>query len=221
MNENAQFIPIDPESLERKITYRYFSLLEPAGNALMTDVNISDTLHVLEPENIEFFPAFLWLITKHINSQRDFKMAKKDEQLGYFDVLTPIYPHAGKTGAESLIWTPYSDDFKTFYQSYQKDKEKFEAHPEAFTKDISIVPENTFGIYCVPQIPYDYTPIRVFEERTDYFPLVRIAKPLKKYGVLMLPVSITCHHTTTIESQLKEFLENSRDDLYHFQDFLG
>ena len=45
----------------------------------------------LKKAELKFFPAYLWLVTKVLNEQQEFRIADQDGQIGYYDSLTPLY----------------------------------------------------------------------------------------------------------------------------------
>lgn len=45
----------------------------------------------LKERKKKFFPTYLWLVTKCVNKQIEFRVAYKEEKLGYYDTLTPLY----------------------------------------------------------------------------------------------------------------------------------
>ena len=114
----TDFTPIDIQTWPRGEMFYYFSQMAPTGYSLTVDIDITHLLQTVKSRDIKFFPAYLWLITKNLNRQIEFKVAVKDGQLGYYDSLTPLYAHFHNDDKTfSLMWTEYSDDFKTFYNA--------------------------------------------------------------------------------------------------------
>ena len=55
--------------------------------------------------------------------QIEFKVAEKDGQLGYYDILTPLYAAFHDDDKTfSLMWTEYHEDFTVFYQNYMQNQ---------------------------------------------------------------------------------------------------
>lgn len=72
------------------------------------------------------FPVYLWLVTKNLNKQTEFKIGEKDGVLGYFDTLTPIYASFHDDDKTfSFMWTEYNGDFGEFYRNYIENQRSF------------------------------------------------------------------------------------------------
>lgn len=60
---------------------------------------------ILKAAGIWFFPAYLWLTTKILNQQPEFKLVETDGQLGYYDTLPPLYASFHEDDKTfSLMW---------------------------------------------------------------------------------------------------------------------
>lgn len=55
--------------------------MAPTGYSLTVDLDITEMLHTLKLADIKFFPAYLWLVTKTLNFQTEFKIAKRTGSL--------------------------------------------------------------------------------------------------------------------------------------------
>lgn len=61
----------------------------------------------------------MWLVTKNLNSQTEFKLAESEGRLGFYDTLTPLYAHFHDDDKTfSLMWTEYSHDYMDFCGRY-------------------------------------------------------------------------------------------------------
>ena len=66
----------------------------------------------MEDKKLKFFPAYLYVVTKSLNKQIEFKIAKENGVLDYYDTLTPLYATFHDDDKTfSLMWCEYSDDF--------------------------------------------------------------------------------------------------------------
>ncbi|MGN0608853.1 MAG: CatA-like O-acetyltransferase [Oscillospiraceae bacterium] len=79
-----QFIPIDLQSWPRGQMFWYFSKMAPTGYSLTVNMNVRKLKSCTESSGIKFFPAYLWLVTKNLNKQVEFKVAEQDGVLGFF-----------------------------------------------------------------------------------------------------------------------------------------
>lgn len=87
----ASFHPIDLQTWPRGQIFYYFSKMVPTGYSLTVELHITVMKDALKDHKFKFFPAYLWLATTMFNRQIKFKVSVKDEVLGYWDTLTPLY----------------------------------------------------------------------------------------------------------------------------------
>ena len=85
------FTPIDLQTWPRGQMFYYFSQMAPAGYSMTVQVDVTALRKTLKEAGRKFFPAYLWLVTKNLNRQTEFKVAEKDGALGFYDSLTPLY----------------------------------------------------------------------------------------------------------------------------------
>lgn len=88
-----KFQPIDLRTLPRGEMFYYFSKMAPTGYSLTVSMDVTKLRQTLKEAGLKFFPAYLWLITKNLNQQMEFKMAIQEETLGYFNSLPPLLRH--------------------------------------------------------------------------------------------------------------------------------
>ena len=74
--------PLDLETWPRREIFYYFSKMAPTGYFLTVNLDVTEMLAALRSENLKFFPAYLWLVTRTLNQQAEFKVAEKDGQVG-------------------------------------------------------------------------------------------------------------------------------------------
>lgn len=86
-----KFSPVDYTVWPRKEQFYYFSKMAPTSYSLTVDMDVTDLTAALKKTGKKFFPAYLWLVTKCLNKQPEFKTAYKDGILGFYDTLTPLY----------------------------------------------------------------------------------------------------------------------------------
>ena len=216
-----KFTLIDTEKWDRREVFWYFSQMAPTGYSLTVDVDITSMYKTLKNAGIPFYPAYLWLITKTLCQQPEFKTALKDGKIGYFDTLTPMYAvFHDDNKTFSLMWTEYSTDFKTFYQSYLLDKEKYSHNYGILSKKDQLPPENAYTVSCLPWVNFKHFAVHTYENKPYYFPSVESGKFYEKEGRLLMPLSLTCHHATTDGWHINQFLESLQKYADSFEIFL-
>ena len=106
------FTPIEFSNWPRREMFYYFSKMAPTGYSLTVTVDVTKLRKTVKAAGMKFFPAYLWLVTRCLNEQPEFKCAIKDGQLGYFDTLPPLYATMHpETHTISLMWTEYCASF--------------------------------------------------------------------------------------------------------------
>lgn len=120
------FTPITLNTWPRREIFYFFSQMAPTGYSLTVSLDVTELYHTVKNAGFKFFPAYLWLVTKNLNEQVEFKCAVQDGQLGYFDVLTPLYATIHPDDHTlSLMWTEYCDAFPQFHERYVENQTRF------------------------------------------------------------------------------------------------
>ena len=91
MKKEIQFTLIDLQTWPRGSVFYYFSHMAPTGYSITVDMDVTKMRADLKKAGLKFFPAYLWLVTKVLNEQQEFRIADQDGQIGYYDSLTPLY----------------------------------------------------------------------------------------------------------------------------------
>ena len=76
------FTPFDPEHWPRREVFHYFSALAPTGYSLTVQLDVTAMRRALRARNRRFYPAYLWLVTRNLNRQREMKTAVLDGRPG-------------------------------------------------------------------------------------------------------------------------------------------
>ena len=110
-----EFTPIDLHTWPRAQMFTYFAKMAPTGYSLTVDVDVTAMRATLKAAGLRFFPAYLWLTTRCLCEQTEFRLAEREGQLGYYDTLTPLYATFHEDDHTfSLMWTPYDADSARF-----------------------------------------------------------------------------------------------------------
>lgn len=120
------FTPLDLRTWPRGQMFYYFSKMAPTGYSMTVELDVTELRAAAKRNGIKFFPAYLWLVTKNLNKQVEFRVAEKDGVLGYYDTLTPLCASFHEDDHTfSLMWTEYSDSFPEFYRAYLENQQRF------------------------------------------------------------------------------------------------
>ncbi|MFQ7550556.1 MAG: CatA-like O-acetyltransferase [Blautia marasmi] len=117
------FYTIDYENWERKEIFERF-----AGYTynLTAEADVTDFLEAIHEKGYKFYPSICWCIANTVNSDVDFRYAKVDGAIGYYERLNPCYTlmRKGEGHLFTHMVTDFDKDFDSFYKAFLEDKEK-------------------------------------------------------------------------------------------------
>lgn len=210
------FTPLDMASYPRREVFMYFSKMAPTGYSLTVNMDVTRLRRATREQGIKFFPVYLWLVTKNLNSQTEFKLAEVDGQLGYYDTLTPLYAHFHDDDKTfSLIWTEFSEDFKDFYSRYLENGRLYGERHGVLGRP-GLPPPNAYTVSCIPWVKFEHFAVHSYENKPYYFPSVEAGKIFCRGDKELLPLSVTCHHAATDGYHISRFLEELQRDMDSF-----
>ena len=213
-----KFTPIDLQNWPRQQMFYYFSKMAPTGYSITTNIDITQLSRIVKETELKFFPVYLWLVTKNLNLQTEFKIAEKDGVLGSYDTLTPLYASFHEDDHTfSLMWTEYSDSFPQFYKAYIENQKHFGSVHGVLCQAQTPPPANAYTVSCIPWVEFTHFAVHSYENKPYYFPSVEAGKFFEKNNRIFMPLSITCHHATTDGYHVKCFLETLQDDMRNFE----
>lgn len=200
--------------------FYYFSKMAPTGYSLTVSLDVTSLYSTVKQAGLKFFPAYLWLVTKNLNEQTEFKCAVKDGKLGYFDTLTPLYAHFHPDDHTiSFMWTEYDALFPVFYREYIKNQDKFGSRHGVLARP-DTPPPNAYTVSCLPWVSFEHFAVHSYENKDYFFPSVEAGKFEEKEGRLIMPLSLTCHHAAADGYHIHLFLESLKKDMNSFEQYL-
>lgn len=207
------FTPINPQTWPRAQMFRYFSQIAPTGYSISVSVDVTAAREALKKAGKKFFPAYLWLVTRRLNEQPEFKTVVRDGQLGYYDSLTPLYASFHNDDKTfSLMWTPYEADFAAFHARYLENQRRFGQNHGVLAQPQTPPPENAYTVSCLPWVEFSHFAVHSYESKPYYFPSVEAGRFFARDGRTLMPLSLTCHHAATDGWHVRVFLDAlSRD----------
>ena len=219
-NREPTFTAIDLQNWKRGQIFYYFAKMAPTGYSLTVKLDITKMKAALDAAHLKFFPAYLWLVTKTLNLQQEFRIAEKDGQIGYYDYLTPLYASFHEDDKTfSLMWTEFHDDFPTFYDAYIRNQEQYGQNRGVLAQPDLLPPPNAYTVSCVPWISFQHFSVHSYENKSYFFPSVEAGKFTMENGRLMMPLSITCHHATTDGYHVNCFLQQLQMEADRFDQY--
>ncbi len=146
-----------------------------------------------------------------MNKQIEFKIAKENGVLGFYDTLTPLYATFHDDKTFFLMWCEYSDDFVTFYKSYITNQKKYGDLHGILSNGLP--PKNAYTVSTIPWVEFNHFAVHLFENKPYFFPYIEAGKIVKKEGKLIMPLSMTCHHATTDRYHIKCFIDSLNKEM--------
>lgn len=212
---NTEFHPIDFDNWDRKQYFYYFTQMLPTGYSLSIEVDITNTYNLVKTLNIKFFPVYLYVASKLISEQQEFRIAKIEEQLGCYEVLHPSYACFHQDDKTmSNMWTEYTPNFEDFYQNYLDDQKQYAGNHGILAKP-TVPPLNNFMIGMLPWTQFtSYSPIP-YVNSDYYFPVLQAGKFFERNSKKMMPLSISVHHAVADGYHVGLFLEKFQEYMYH------
>lgn len=216
-----EFTPIDLAVWPRGQMFYYFSKMAPTGYSLTVNMDVTALRKTLKAAQMKFFPAYLWLVTKNLNSQVEFKVAELEGTLGYYDTLTPLYAAFHEDDKTfSLMWTEYDESFSAFYHNYLANQEQYGGNHGVLAQPQTPPPANSYTVSCVPWIEFQHFSVHSDFSKPYYFPSVEAGKFCEQEGRTLMPLSLTCHHATTDGCHVQQFLAALQQDMDSFGQYL-
>lgn len=118
-----------------------------------------------------------------LSSQTAFKLASVDGQLGYYNVLTPLYAAFHDDDKTfSLMWTEYDDSFPAFHTAYLADQREYGSNHGILAKTGQLPPPNAYTVSCVPWVAFEHFAVHSYEDKPYYFPSVEAGKSFATCG---------------------------------------
>lgn len=211
-----EFTSIDINTWPRGQMFAYFSQMAPTGYSLTVELDVTALLCRLKAGNRKFFPTYLWLVTKCLNRQAEFKVAYREGQLGYYQTLTPLYAQFHEDDKTiSLMWTEFDESYDVFYQRYLENQQRYGKNHGVLCQPV-LPPDNAYTVSCVPWIPFKHFAVHTHDTKPYFFPSIEAGKIVEAEGRKRLPLSITCHHGTTDGYHVAKFLDELQDEMDHF-----
>ena len=222
MKKQPVFTPADVQNWPRGQVFCYFSKMAPTGYSLTVKVDVTKMKAALDRAKLKFFPAYIWLVTRTLNAQQEFRTAEKDGRVGFYNFLTPLYAHFHDDSKTfSLMWTEYDDDFTAFYAEYISNRGKYGSSHGVLSRTDLLPPPNAYTVSTVPWVNFEHFAVHSYDNKAYYFPSVEAGRFTEENGKLIMPLSITCHHAATDGWHIKLFLGQFQRDADSFEKFIG
>ena len=191
----ASYKVIDFETYYRKGVFRHFSEDCKCSTSMTARLDVTDLVAYSKKTNTKFYINFLYLLSKVFNSRDDYKMAYnwKTQELICHDVVNPThYVFHEDTETITLVYSEYSEDYKTFYANAMADVEKAKQTRE-YGLDMANHP-NWFDASYISWLSYDSLNVELPDGYLYFLPIVNWGRYREENGRLQMPVTVRLNH---------------------------
>jgi len=206
------FTKIDLVSWPRREHYaHYISAQGCCTYSVTVSIDITDLQTALKVRGLKTFPSHLWLFSRAVNEVPEFRMAlNREGNPGIFDQVNPRYNVFNKeTKTFGGIWTPYTSDFRTFYDACVRDMNIYRSK-QGFSL-MNDFPDNIFDFSCLPWVHFNSFNLNIYSPSpfTWLAPQITIGKFVPDaHSRLQLPLSVQVHHAVCDGYHVGLFVES-------------
>lgn len=187
------FTLINMDTYERKEHFYHYKNINNCSYSLTYSIDVTNLIEKCKKYNYKFYPTFIYIVSKSINSIKEFRMTLDDNgNLGFYDEVSASYLIFHKDDKTfSSAYTKYNSNFKIFYTNIIKDMEKYKD-----VKGFEVIksPKNTFPVSCLPWINYTGFNLNIPNEINFYAPIITWGQYIIKEDKLEMPITIQINH---------------------------
>lgn len=184
---------INRECWGRKEYFEHY-LQQQTTFSMTNEINITNLMKNLKEKNYKLYPAFIFMVTKIVNSHKEFRISFNSEgNLGYWTDICPLYTIFDKnTHTFSGVWSPYLGIFSEFHSQYENDVEKYNGMGRLFPK--TPIPDNNIPISMIPWSSFTAFNLNINNGGDYLLPIITGGKYSQVNDEFFLPVSLQMHH---------------------------
>jgi len=214
------FTPIDYENWDRKEIYEAF---DNYTYCVSVELDITNLRRYMKETGRKFYPLICWAITKTANEDMDYRIVKRNGQVGYFDKMHTSYTLLRNANPHLFthMVTEYDEDLDVYYERFLKDKALGEAEDRLYyyTKmrqdnvDVSIMPHTSFQAisYNMPASFYNKDP-----ENKRHTPFTTVGRFFERDGRTILPVATNFHHAVNDGYHVEKYFRKLQENINKF-----
>ncbi|MCL2108971.1 MAG: CatA-like O-acetyltransferase [Oscillospiraceae bacterium] len=174
---------------------------------ITADINIGSLRAFCKSENYRFYPTFIYIVTKVINSRDEFKMGHDEGgDLIIWDEVFPLYTvFDSESEMITRLVTPYAPDFQVFYEKIVSDMDRQKSNPGI---QVSHKERNVFDVSCLPWLHYKSCDLHVFDSGKYLAPFITWGKFEAQNGEYKMPLTMQIHHAVADGFHISRFFED-------------
>ena len=141
-----KFHKIDLQTWKRRECFEHYVSSIPCTYSLTVKLDITK----IREKNLRLYPTMLYCITKVVNRHPELRTAYNAQgELGIYEEMNPSYAIFHKESESfSLLWTEFTDDYRSFCTSYEKDLQTYGQGEGMIAKPH--MPENCIDVSMIP-----------------------------------------------------------------------
>lgn len=191
--------------------FQLYTKMIPTGFNICVDLDVTKMYGYFKEKGYKFAIGYRYIVMKLINEREYFRIAYKDGKLGYYNYLLPSYANFHEDDqTTSVMWVDWENSFKTFYQNYVEEEQKYKVVHGLVAKP-EMPPENGCMVGVLPWTSFtSYAPVP-YTSPTQFFPIIQAGKFKRLDEKILMPFSITVHHAVVDGYQVSEYLEKLQE----------
>lgn len=206
-----EFIKIDLEKWNRKEHWKHFNSSASCNFNVTDNIDVTELILFAKDNKIEFYPIYLFLISKSVNEIKELRMTLFEGELGYYSYSNPAYTAFNK---EKQIFyclvTEYNENFRTFLVNYYQDKQLYKNSIKLFPQ--KNIPQNIINISSIPWVNFSAFDIEL--KNNNYLqPIITNEKYSEVNNIFSMPLSIRVNHSATDAFHVGMFFETFRKNI--------
>lgn len=194
---------IDLNTWERGSLFKFYIDNMRIVMSLTADIDVAPLLAYARKNNLKFYSAMIWVVSRVINSHNEFKYAWSNEgDLIRWDYISPSYTVFNQEDESfTKFVTEYTDNLLDFCKRTVDDQRKNKCE-RAIIKD---QPQNFFDVSCLPWIRYKHFDVHIFDDGKFLAPVVTWGKYEAENNKVLMPLTMNIHHAVADGFHLSRF----------------
>ena len=203
------YTKVDIDKWSRGSLFQFYIEKMRIVMSLTVDINVAPLITYTKKNDLKFYPAMIWVVSKVINSHDEFKYSwDTDGNLIRWDSISPSYTVFNRDDeCFSKFVTEYMDDIFEFYQRTVDDQRKYQEERAI----IGNQPQNFFDVSCLPWVKYKHFDVHVFDEGKFLAPVLTWGKYEAQNGNALMPLTMNIHHAVADGFHLSRFFNEVQE----------
>ena len=203
------YTKVDIDEWSRGSLFQFYIEKMRIVMSLTVDINVALLITYTKKNDLKFYPAMIWVVSKVINSHDEFKYSwDTDGNLIRWDSISPSYTIFNRDDeCFSKFVTEYTDDIFEFYQRTVDDQRKYQEERAI----IGNQPQNFFDVSCLPWVKYKHFDVHVFDEGKFLAPVLTWGKYEAQNGNALMPLTMNIHHAVADGFHLSRFFNEVQE----------